>query len=285
MNYLEHHLGDYAKRALSFSMLAHGAYSVLRDRYFTKEQPLPAADVYRVASARTKDEREAVDTVLAEFYRLDGDAWRCDEFDAQLVAARTKIAAAQNNGKKGGRPKKQNQSETEQKPTGFSVGSDSVTQPKAHQTPDTKHQSPEEDRDTHPATDVARVAPEPPGPASPPTMAGAVCITLRAKGIASVNPSHPDLLALLAAGVDVGAFSLAAQVAVDRGRPTLAYVLGVVKGQQADAQRLASQAVASPSQPQGRKDRQLQTAAALTGATQRQPAKEIVDVDARVVPS
>lgn len=285
MNYCEHHLGDYAKRALSFSLLEHGAYAVLRDRYFTKEQPIPAEDVYRVASARTRDERAAVDAVLAEFFRLDAGAWRCVEFDAQLIVAHNKIAAAQQNGKKGGRPKK-NPDETKTKPGGFPVGSISETQVKAHQSPVTNPQSPE-DRGTHLATGVARDSPEPPGPASTPTMAGAVCITLRAKGIGSVNPSHPDLLALLQSGADIGTFGAAAEKAVEKGRPTLAYVLGIVRGQQQQAQNLAHQAANAPPAPQSRVDRQLETAAGLTGSVRRQPTKtaEVVDVDARVIPS
>lgn len=44
---------------------------------------------------------------------------------------------------------------------------------------------------------------------------------------------------------------------------------------------------AGPAQANGRKDRQLQTAAALTGAPQRQPTKtaEVIDVDSRVIAS
>ena len=51
MNYYERHLGDYAKDAGHLSMLEHGAYSLLLDRYYTTEQPIPADqarwDVYR----------------------------------------------------------------------------------------------------------------------------------------------------------------------------------------------------------------------------------------------
>jgi len=77
-------------------------------------------------------------------------------------------------------------------------------------------------------------------------MAGAVCITLRAKGVQSVNPSHPDLIALLEGGADIGAFAAAAEMAVSRGKGTFAYVLATVKGQAADSQRMAANARASP---------------------------------------
>jgi hypothetical protein len=77
-------------------------------------------------------------------------------------------------------------------------------------------------------------------------MAGAVCITLRAKGIATVNPSNQDLLSLLDAGVDIGTFSAAAEKAVKAGKGTFPYVLGIVKGQHEDSQRMAATARASP---------------------------------------
>lgn len=118
-----------------------------------------------------------------------------------------------------------------------------------------------------------------------PTMAGAVCITLRAKGVQSVNPSHPDLLALLEAGADIGAFAAAAEKAVKAGKGNFAYVLAVVKGQAADSQRIAANARASPT-PQSRVDRQLETAALLTGARRQQPKPfEAIDVESRILPA
>ncbi len=117
-----------------------------------------------------------------------------------------------------------------------------------------------------------------------PTMAGAVCITLRAKGVQSVNPSHPDLLSLLDSGADIGAFAAAAEKAVKAGKGNFAYVLAIVRGQAADSQRIAANARASP-QPQGRLDRQLETAALLTGARRPQPKPlEAIDVESRILP-
>lgn len=77
-------------------------------------------------------------------------------------------------------------------------------------------------------------------------MAGAVCITLRAKGIPLVNPSHPDLLELLNGGVEIGSFVSAAEKALKAGKGNFAYVLGIVKSQAAESQRIAANARASP---------------------------------------
>jgi len=70
---------------------------------------------------------------------------------------------------------------------------------------------------------------------------GAICMVIKAEGIASVNPQHPDLLALIEQGADVGHFASAAQIASEKGKG-FAYVLGIVKGQIADAKGIAERA-------------------------------------------
>ncbi len=132
MNYYERHLGDYARDAGHLSMLEHGAYTLLLDRYYTTERGIPADQAHRVCRARTREEREAVDTVLAEFFSLEDGCWVNGRATREVTKMQAKVKAAQENGKRGGRPK-----QTKPEPTGNPPGSDSVTQPKAHQSPDT----------------------------------------------------------------------------------------------------------------------------------------------------
>lgn len=132
MNYYERHLGDYAKDAGHLSMLEHGAYSLLLDRYYTTEQPIPADQAHRICRARTRDERAAVDAVLAEFFVLKDGVWTNGRADREITKMQAKVKAAQENGKRGGRPKR-----TESEPDRNPVGSESVTQTKALQSPDT----------------------------------------------------------------------------------------------------------------------------------------------------
>lgn len=75
INYYERHLGDYARDTGHLSMLEHGAYGLLLDRYYATEAPIPDAQVYRIARASSKQERAAVDAVLAEFFHLVDGAW------------------------------------------------------------------------------------------------------------------------------------------------------------------------------------------------------------------
>jgi uncharacterized protein YdaU (DUF1376 family) len=140
LNYYERHLGDYAKDTAHLSMLEHGAYGLLMDRYYATEQGIPADQAHRVARARSKEERAAVDAVLAEFFVLVNSTWTKNRIEEEIAKAALKINSAKENGRKGGRPK--NPAITQQKPSGLSLGSENETQDKALQTPDTKHQTP-----------------------------------------------------------------------------------------------------------------------------------------------
>ncbi|WP_080762267.1 YdaU family protein [Chromobacterium violaceum] len=151
MNYYERHLGDYAKDTAHLSILEHGVYSLLLDRYYGTEQGIPADQAYRVSRARSDDEKAAVDVVLAEFFELADGVWINRRAEEEIAKAQAKIKAAQENGKKGGRPRKVtagigagiesgSENETHEKPNGFSLGCENETQQKAHQTPDTNTQ-------------------------------------------------------------------------------------------------------------------------------------------------
>lgn len=225
MNYYERHLGDYAKDAGHLSQAEHGAYTLLLDRYYGTEQPIPEDQAYRVTRARSPAEKLATDSVLAEFFTLQDGAYRNSRADREISKAQAKISAARENGKQGGRPKK-NQDPPPGKPTGFQFGSVLETQVKAHQTPDTKHQTPDKTKDpthTHLATS---------------TDGGRVCFLLKANGISDTNPGHPALLALIEAGASDAEFIGAAQAAAGKGKG-FAYAIGTLSRQRTDAAQAA----------------------------------------------
>lgn len=81
------------------------------------------------------------------------------------------------------------------------------------------------------------------GARAAPTMATAVCVALRAAGVASCQASSPALAALLQAGATVDVFVAAAHDAMQKpAKPSnvFAYVLATVKGQMADAVAIAA---------------------------------------------
>jgi uncharacterized protein YdaU (DUF1376 family) len=106
MNYYKRHLGDYAKDAAHLSLLEHGAYTLLLDRMYGTEKPIAAADVYRITRANTKPERDAVDSVLREFFEQDADGWMHGRVLEELERAADAADKNRENGKKGGRPAK-----------------------------------------------------------------------------------------------------------------------------------------------------------------------------------
>jgi uncharacterized protein YdaU (DUF1376 family) len=117
LNYYNRHLGDYARDCAHLSMLEHGAYTLLLDRYYSTEQGIAADQAHRVCRARTREERAAVDAVLSEFFTLTDGIWTSQRAEREIVKMRAKADAAAENGKLGGRPKR-----TQQEPNGNPLG-------------------------------------------------------------------------------------------------------------------------------------------------------------------
>lgn len=106
MNYYPFHIGDYAKDAGHLSMLEDGAYRRLMDFYYTTEKPLPLdkSELYRRVRAKSSADKQAVDTVLKEFFKETPEGWWSKRCDDEVKKVQRKAEAARNNGKKGGRP-------------------------------------------------------------------------------------------------------------------------------------------------------------------------------------
>lgn len=254
MNYYEHHLGDYAKDTGHLSMLEHGAYRILLDRYYSTEAGIPAAQVYRLARARSEEERQAVDVVLEEFFDLVEGVWINRRAEEEIGGAQARIEASKQNGKKGGRPRKNpagSETETQQKPSGFSLGSETETQQKAHQAPSTKHHLPGEPKaseylnGSRAHEPPAALAPADPAPETESTEAGALCRRMKDFGIQGLNPGHPKLLALLQAGITADELcGIAAEPnAAGKG---MAWVLATAEGRRRDAAKVQPLPRASP---------------------------------------
>lgn len=106
MNYYKHHIGDYLKDTAHLTMVEDGAYRRLLDIYYTQEAPIPPErkSAYRLARARTKDEQEAVDTILQEYFTEQANGWHHNRCDREIEAAALRTAHNREVGKKGGRP-------------------------------------------------------------------------------------------------------------------------------------------------------------------------------------
>lgn len=225
MNYYSHHIGDYLSATAHLTLLEHGAYRRLIDVYYIHESPLPAdkRQVYRLVGARTKEEKEAIDSVLEEFFEPSPDGWHQGRCEHEIAVCNKN----RENGKKGGRPSKNknpndnpthnpnyNPEETQQKPKPNPTEKPPIT-PSPH----------------HPITESTHASTS----STTPSPAGLASARMRQAGLADANPSHPKLSALLAEGVTLDEFGQAASEAVKK-KKGFAYALAVAEGRRRDAE-------------------------------------------------
>ena len=91
--------GDYLRDASHLSLLEHGAYRRLIDLYMDAGGPLPfdLPRLYRLLHATSKEEQVAVQTVITEFFKIEGTLIRlkrCDrEIEWQLQTSASASAA------------------------------------------------------------------------------------------------------------------------------------------------------------------------------------------------
>jgi uncharacterized protein YdaU (DUF1376 family) len=87
MNYYEHHIGDYAEATAHLTFIEDATYSRLIRKYYATEKPLPmdVKFVQRLINARSKEERNAVISVLNEFFTLTDDGWRQERCDHEIA--------------------------------------------------------------------------------------------------------------------------------------------------------------------------------------------------------
>ena len=224
MNYYEHHIGDFAEATGHLTFVEDAAYSRLIRKYYAQEKPLPAdiKAIQRLVGARSKDEREAVESVLNEFFQLQPDGWHQARCDAEIARYQDKQAKAKRSAQARWNAKPpQTEGNANASPDAMRTHSEG----NAHQTPDTSHQSP--DPNTHTES-------SPPPMARAPSLAGQVCMAMKAAGISDINPGHLDLLKLIEAGATLDEFIGAASEARAKSKG-FAYAIGTVKRRREEA--------------------------------------------------
>lgn len=121
MFYFKFHIGDYRTDTQHLTLLEHGVYMTLMATYYTSEQPLPKDErqLLRLAGARTDEEKQAVLDVVNEFFIPTETHWVHSRIDFELSEYHSKAEANRENGKKGGRPKKNSPQKPTNNPSGF----------------------------------------------------------------------------------------------------------------------------------------------------------------------
>ena len=70
MHYYQYNIADYRKDTTHLTLLEHGCYRQLIDQYYLNEVPLPIDEnkLFRLLSARSDDEKNAIKNVLNDFF-------------------------------------------------------------------------------------------------------------------------------------------------------------------------------------------------------------------------
>jgi uncharacterized protein YdaU (DUF1376 family) len=113
VNFYKRFIGDITAKTGGLSMSRMGAYDRLLDHFYSTELPIAPEEVYSICRAMNKSDREDVDAVLARFWKQTPEGYVQAKAEEVIAKARPLIEAARANGKKGGRPKKQNPEETQ----------------------------------------------------------------------------------------------------------------------------------------------------------------------------
>ena len=162
MHYYKRNIGDYHKKAGRLSMLQHGAYTLLMDSIYDREEFPTRDDAIDWVWASSADEIEAVEFVLSKFFDLDGDVYVQNRMSQEIQEYTGVCRSNSINGKKGGRPKgsknKPKESEPVNKKT-HSVNLESELNPieselKPNHKPLTTNQEPKKNRGTRLSIDI-----------------------------------------------------------------------------------------------------------------------------------
>ncbi|EHU2499057.1 DUF1376 domain-containing protein [Acinetobacter baumannii] len=107
MHYYERNIGDYYRKAGRLNILQHGVYNLLMDACYDRESFPTLEEAIEWVWAETEEEIDAVKFVLKKFFKLNEDGvYIQNHIKGELEKYRAFLAKQAENGKKGGRPKK-----------------------------------------------------------------------------------------------------------------------------------------------------------------------------------
>ncbi|CAM3634146.1 YdaU family protein [Polynucleobacter arcticus] len=142
MNYYEHHIGDYAEATAHLTFIEDATYSRLIRKYYATEKPLPidVKLVQRLINARSKEEKNAVVSILNEFFTLTEDGWRQERCDHEIARFKDKQLKARRSAEGRWQSFPTNESQPQITPNNGCVRNAIALRTQC--SPDTKHQSP-----------------------------------------------------------------------------------------------------------------------------------------------
>ncbi len=237
MNHYPRHIGDWIKATAHLSEVEECIYSRCLDVYYDREEPLPAdtKQVCRLVRAATGAAKKAVNTVLNEFFHLEGDGWHNKRADEEIAKCREKSEKARESaGQRWGKTNSGNNANAYANASKTHTGGNASQEPRAN--------SQEPMGVIHSAGNSATVGAQAFSPGDltkPMVQAGIRC-----------NPGHPDIIALAKAGcapANVQAAIDEAKRAKGEGASiTQGYVVAILKRWQSEPARTLPKSQSPP---------------------------------------
>ena len=113
MHYYPFNIGDFSLHTSHLTLEEEAVYRRLLDYYYDTEQPIPVETQRVIRRLRLVNYESTVDTILDEFFIKQDDGWHNLRADIEIADYHSKANTARENGKKGGRPKKNGGSKTQ----------------------------------------------------------------------------------------------------------------------------------------------------------------------------
>lgn len=134
MHYYAFNIGDYTSHTAHLSPIEDIAYRRLLDLYYQTESPIPTDLKAVCRQIRMREHESDVHVVLQEFFELAGDAWVNQRCAREIADYHAKAEKSRANGKRGGRPKKQNETQMEPRNNQLGFSSFHLANPEVTQT-------------------------------------------------------------------------------------------------------------------------------------------------------
>jgi uncharacterized protein YdaU (DUF1376 family) len=106
MHFYSFNIKDFVLHTAHLTLEEEAVYRRLLDCYYDTESPIPKETQSVIRRLRLGSYVDQVDQILSEFFHLEDDGYHNNRADIEIAEYRKKADVARENGKKGGRPKK-----------------------------------------------------------------------------------------------------------------------------------------------------------------------------------
>jgi len=112
MHYYQFNISTWILHTSHLTVEEECVYRRLIDFYYDTEKPIPKETKSVIRRLRLVNYEHIVEQILSEFFHLENDGWHNNRADIEIADYQSKADKARENGRKGGRPKKESAEET-----------------------------------------------------------------------------------------------------------------------------------------------------------------------------